>query len=264
MPKLISLGCSWTDQNFESNETFGIETWPHVLGKKLGYDVINLGIAGSGNSSIMKQGIDGITKYKPDMICVAWTSHGRLDFWNVKHFLPFNLFLKDIKTYKTKRRPDFYFQMAEDLVQNLIGFGNDKYIPDDFFRNMYVLNTIAETHSIPIYFTSAKKLWDLSYYDWDVCDEEQEENISQPIKKQYQNFLNDWVESSYFGEFDKPKYKDRLIGWPWFEEMGGYTMSTVLTDGQNNKTHRISPTNGHPNQEGHNLIANEFFKKIKI
>jgi hypothetical protein len=264
MPKLISLGCSWTDQNFESNETFGIKTWPHVLGKKLGYDVVNLGISGSGNNSIMKQGIDGIAKHKPDMICVAWTSHDRIDFWNVKHFQPFNLFFRNLKTKKMNRQPDFYFQMAEELVQELIIHKKDIHIPDDFFRNMYALNTIAETHSIPIYFASAKKIWELSYYDWDFLDEEREENDFKPFKRQYQNFLNDWVENSYFEEFDKPKYKDRLIGWPWFEEMGGYAMSTILSSEENNKMHRISPTNGHPNQEGHNLIANEFFKKIKI
>jgi len=262
MPKLISLGCSWTDQNFDSNVR--IETWPHVLGRKLGYDVVNLGLAGSGNSSIMKQGIDGIAKHKPDMICVAWTSHDRIDFWNFRHFQPFNLFFKEISESKIKRRPSFYFKMSEELVQELVVHRRDIHIPDDFFRNVYILNTIAETHSIPIYFASAKKIWDLSYYDWDLLDDDRTENDLLPVRRKYQMFLNNWLENHYFGEFDKSKYKDRLIGWPWFEEMGGYSMSHLLTNPQGQKIHRVSSTDGHPNQEGHNLIANEFFKKIKI
>lgn len=265
MPKLIALGCSWTDQNFDSTKKLRIKSWPHVLGEKLNYDVVNLGLAGSGNHSMMKQGIDGITKHKPDLICVSWTSHARVDFWNFEHFQPFNLFFKDMKEQTIKRRPDFYFKTAERLVHELIVEGKDKLIPDDFFRNMYILNTIADVHNIPIYFACGKKLWDFSFYDWDWSQyEEQEQFSSYPWKKSYEIFLNNWLDNHYFREFDKSKYKDKLIGWPWFEEMGGYTMSKILSDSQGQKIHRISPDDTHPNQEGHNLIADEFFKKIKI
>jgi hypothetical protein len=76
--------------------------------------------------------------------------------------------------------------------------------------------------------------------------------------------MKEWIRNSYFNEFDKKKYKEKFIGWPWLEEAGGFTMEELLKDKDRNPIHRISEEDSHPNTKGHEVIANEFLKKIKI
>lgn len=56
------------------------QAWPTLLSKKLGYDLTNRGKPGCGNSYIVKDVIKQIPKLKPDLVIVAWTSCGRMEF----------------------------------------------------------------------------------------------------------------------------------------------------------------------------------------
>ena len=75
---LYTLGCSFTyGEELQDPVT---QSWPALLAKKIGYDVINHGKPGRGNNYIVKTAIKQVPKLKPDLVIVAWTSCGRMEF----------------------------------------------------------------------------------------------------------------------------------------------------------------------------------------
>lgn len=70
---ILVVGDSFTYGSELSNHKLA---WPYLLGE----DVINLAKPGVGNEFIVKKTILGQSKYKPDLVIVAWTSCGRREF----------------------------------------------------------------------------------------------------------------------------------------------------------------------------------------
>ena len=56
------------------------QAWPVLLSDKLKYDLVNRGKPGRGNNYMVKDVIKQIPKLKPDLVIVAWTSCGRMEF----------------------------------------------------------------------------------------------------------------------------------------------------------------------------------------
>jgi hypothetical protein len=54
--------------------------WPHVLGRQLGYEVVNEGRPGCGNDWSVKRTINCILEHNPDLVVIGWTSCGRVEF----------------------------------------------------------------------------------------------------------------------------------------------------------------------------------------
>ena len=77
MKKLYTVGDSFTyGEELEDRNN----AWPHVLGKQLGYKVINEGRRGTGNHFFVKRTINAVIEHAPDLIVVGWTSCGRQEF----------------------------------------------------------------------------------------------------------------------------------------------------------------------------------------
>ena len=75
--KLYTVGDSFTEgEELEDPK----DAWPFVLGKKLGYDVVNEGRRGTSNHWCVKRTINAVTNYSPDLVVVGWTSCGRQEF----------------------------------------------------------------------------------------------------------------------------------------------------------------------------------------
>ena len=56
------------------------QSWPTLLANRLGYDLMNKGKPGCGNSYMIKTAIKDVPVLKPDLVIVAWTSCGRMEF----------------------------------------------------------------------------------------------------------------------------------------------------------------------------------------
>ena len=74
---LYTLGDSFTYGEELPNPT--TQSWSAVLADKLGYDLINRGKAGCGNSYIVKTAMKQVPKLKPDLVLVAWTTCARIE-----------------------------------------------------------------------------------------------------------------------------------------------------------------------------------------
>lgn len=70
-------------------------------------------------------------------------------------------------------------------------------------------------------------------------------------------------------EYLKIPHFDRInsktfLGWPIYEELGGYQISTKLRElGQDPTEFHLSAVDTHPNDKGHEWIANFFYEKYK-
>jgi hypothetical protein len=75
--KLYTVGDSFTygEELADRNHA-----WPHVLGNRLGYDVVNEGKRGTSNHWCVKRTINAVTQHTPDLVVVGWTSCGRQEF----------------------------------------------------------------------------------------------------------------------------------------------------------------------------------------
>jgi hypothetical protein len=56
------------------------QSWPALMANKLGYDLRNRGRPGCGNSYMIKTAIKEVPVLKPDLVIVAWSSCGRMEF----------------------------------------------------------------------------------------------------------------------------------------------------------------------------------------
>lgn len=246
---LLSLGDSWTGEDYRPYRHNEIKLWDSRLADKLGYKLVNRGQSGAGNDKIVHNAIDYLSQNNPpDLICVVWTEQSRMNFFGKKSIMPFNAYHFEINI-------DDLFD-PEVFYQRLVYEEYDRRVGDEFFRNMWTLQHMANTMNIPIYHVCGVDPW----YQWYYRDHKIEDNKERDWfeKKQWKSFLTDWVSSQYFNFFEKNP--ENLIGWPFLRHLGGYTFSQKLRDA--NQT--ISAVDRHPNNEGMETIANAFFKKIKV
>jgi len=75
---LYTVGDSFTYGEELPNPT--TQCWPVLLSNKLKYNLINRGRPGCGNNYIIKTAIKQVPKLKPNLVIVAWTSCGRMEF----------------------------------------------------------------------------------------------------------------------------------------------------------------------------------------
>jgi lysophospholipase L1-like esterase len=78
MKTLYTVGDSFTYGEELNNPT--TQAWPAVLAERLGYNLINEGHPGVGNEYIVKKTVLALSKYKPDLVIVGWTSCSRKEF----------------------------------------------------------------------------------------------------------------------------------------------------------------------------------------
>lgn len=89
MKTLYTVGDSFTYGQELSNPQQ--QAWPKLVADKLGYCLINDGTPGVGNEFLVKKTMQAVSKHKPDLVVVAWTSCGRqehADEWGVYDIWP--------------------------------------------------------------------------------------------------------------------------------------------------------------------------------
>lgn len=67
------------------------DAWPTLLARQLGMELVNDGRPGAGNEFIVKRTIQAVSKFKPSLVVIAWSSCGRqehADEWGVYDIWP--------------------------------------------------------------------------------------------------------------------------------------------------------------------------------
>lgn len=254
---LLAVGDSWTDPNYPSYYDNQVETWDSKLGKKLGYNVVNRGQSAASNEKIVKMAIDYLSQNKaPDLICVVWSEQHRVNLLYQKNLIPMNMILQKYHGDECAitNEDTTVLLNPEVMYDRLYRKGYDRHVPDEFFRNIWTLQYIADTKGIPIYHACGVNPWsDGLYMDYNLGGSVQRYEYS----KRYERFLKYWTRSKYFKQFDDDS--SNFIGWPFLRQLGGTSFSESMGKGR-----RISDTDGHPNNQGMEFVANAFFEKIKV
>jgi len=141
--KLVTVGDSFT----YGEELADINTaWPYLLGQKIGYDVLNLAAPGTGNTRMVRQVVEQVSNHRPDMVLVAWTSAGRIEFAD------------EAGTYDTwpgyTGRAFFKEQpWREQLVRFINEHHNVQYLYRQFLIDCILVQDFLKLHQVPYVMT---------------------------------------------------------------------------------------------------------------
>ena len=259
MKTLLAVGCSFTDEKFESMVHPELDCswpkWPEVVGKKLGYNVVNLGKSGNSNDAIFKSAQDYIIDHKVDMICALWTQGHRLNIHDMSNInWTWSFMDKKPNDLGDRSQKDMF---NKDEFSRLLRYKHTA-LPNEYLRYIYMLDQLGKyNNNIPVYHMQGLRVY-YPYHSFPLAKAE-------TMEKEY---AKAFLDSPYFNILDK---QTNIYGWPLLPELGG----SNYFDGPNLASHtwkemqaltlkyRISDEDSHPNARGHKIIASRFMEIIK-
>ena len=277
---LLADGCSYTSS---SGFPYKEKEWPVLLSEKLNLKCKSLGGPGSSNDKITSRVIEYIIKNheKIKMVCILWTEWLRFDILKTidvqfkcfcskqghnyedrkSTFLPYlEKRLSRFSKMDKENRNRVYnhdmkcFDLRNDLFklyENYVENENPMYKKDivkNIIRhfvtnNIIALQNICRIYNIEYYFMNGMNP-DIPLFPDKSC------LIQGSEHKVYESIYE------YQSLFDTSKY----IGWPVYSEFDGYSFDSLTND---QEKYHISSFDKHPNKDGHKLISNTFYEKIK-
>ena len=262
---LIVSGCSFTDENYISSVHPEMDTswskWPELLAKKLDMDVINLGQNGAGNEYIYTTLLEEILKQKDKreigLVIPAWTHCQRQDWQELKSF----------KWRQTR------FSAVGDVFSWV----------KKSLRYMISLQLICERLNVPLKQCQMLNLFDGWINGLGKTDKEVWENINNPdfVRKYKYPGINPEEDRKLCQQFVMQyepyiNVKD-FIGWPTIRDFGGFSIEEETVrrppkEGEDwepsvyhknyNKDMLISMYDVHPNEKGHQVIAEFIYDRL--
>jgi hypothetical protein len=85
--QLLTVGDSYT---YGDELTDRYQAWPYKLADQLGYEVHNMGLSGSSNTSIVRRTLEELSSNHYDLIVVGWTNPGRIE-WKDQVGIAYNI-----------------------------------------------------------------------------------------------------------------------------------------------------------------------------
>lgn len=166
--KLLAVGDSFT---YGEELDDRLDSWPHILGNAIKYQVTNLGSPGVGNEYILRTAVDNYEEH--EIVIVAWSHFARLEFadthgiftmWPGGNALkwddPVHKHRPELQKYIDRHHSDVYayHQHIWKIVslQHFFKSINQKYIMIDAFGNK-AMHEHAPTETL-------KKSIDPTYY----------------------------------------------------------------------------------------------------
>jgi hypothetical protein len=269
MSYLLAAGCSWTDARFKSmilpNYDCSFEKWPTLLGKKLNIPkVINVGESGASNDFIFNRCYDQMAEKLPKIVCVLISSWSRHSIFNY-NFNIYDLLSTDYLISKDKL-PIEFDAWREWVKDESAALSMAKYlwarelrlkdIVNHTLREIWAFQTFCKYHNIECIIMSGLEpiptwgTWlDPFWKDDTLALDMQLKDITS-----YMKYI---LKSKYSHNIDEKT----LLGWPFFEQIGGYSVLNLFESMYTGNQFYIDPDlDGHPNALGHELIADIFYK----
>jgi hypothetical protein len=261
MKTLLAVGCSYTDEKFESIVHPELDCswpkWPEVVGKKLEYNVVNLGECGNSNDSIFKTAQDYIVDNKVDMICALWTQGHRLNIHDMSNINWTWSFMdkEPVRVFGDRLQKDVF---NKDEFSSLLRWKHTA-LANEYLRYIYMLDQLGKyNNNIPVYHMQGLR----GYYPYGSSTRAK----ANTMRKEY---ATAFLDSPYFSILHK---QTNIYGWPLLQELEGsiYIDDTKALASYTWKEmealtlkYKISDKDSHPNARGHKIIANRFIEMIK-
>lgn len=251
---LLVGGDSFSDQHCYSYKGTDVVTWPILLAEKLDMDLVCLAQSGAGNEQIYSSMLDWLTTHGADnigLVIAAWSKSERMD-WEREGI------------NETGRTPHW----ANTRVSPK---GNSFHFIRKSVRNFYNFQMLCENFNVPYkHFQMISFICD---YIWEHCP-----------KDQFEKYRKICIKTLW----ESPQYDhingDAFVGWPIFDEEGGFVVAdkqvhvgwkaehkltnaiekTRFYNGAKDRdiTNVVSSMDPHPNQNGHNNIAEFVYENL--
>lgn len=254
---LIVGGCSWSNPNEECYRLANIDTiWPDMVAEFLDMDLINVSEGGAGNDWIYGQLIDAIEANSDREIVVManWSQAIRM----VPFDLPIGQFTFGVHTpdlvppigplkenIQEKFRDLFYLHVYDrnDAPPHLQLTEEEFWlkVANVSMRNIYMLDQYCKERNIPVLHHRA--LHTLAGIEWLL-----KRQINFNLRKKV---FDACQKNQYYQKIQK---FENIVGHPNFFEPRSSCFDLY-------EKYYISPSEKHPNTQGHMLIAHSFVNK---
>jgi lysophospholipase L1-like esterase len=136
--KLLAVGDSFTygEELADLNNA-----WPYLLGKKIGYDVVNMAKPGAGCMRALRYVVEQVYTDRPDLVLIAWPSPGRVEFADNEGFF-------DIWPGYQGRMFDGISPWRYKLIDYVTEYHNDQYLHNQFVLNCILIQKFLESQNV--------------------------------------------------------------------------------------------------------------------
>ena len=263
--KLIVSGCSFADENFQSMSVpdydCSFPKWPELLAKKLDMDCINLGANGAGNNYIYETLLEEITRTPKDeigLVLAAWSQSNRVDYEEYTPYIQ--------HTSHRDRHDSIMLWRGKRLGRE----GDLFYWIKNTLRHYISLENLCKNHNLPYKQFQMINAFEGYLNGLSKTDTEVVQNLDNPdfVSRYDYNKITDndlIVCLNLFLEYEKIIDTKNFIGYPPSKGFGGHTIEgkTLHTEtGDNIKDLIISKYDMHPNEKGHEKIAEFIYGQL--
>lgn len=266
---ILANGCSFTADDFQSRiEEYNPcdwPKWPHLLGSKLGVEVLNLADCGKDNQTIIDETIDQIFIDKPWMVVIGLTEiprfrlYGTRTFqtipgWNMTHTGLFDQ-MKGDNTHNRLINPwiEWFW-----LKTNNLSIDDNFFIQmcTDHYKRIIRLQTLCDKLSIKLIMTHLLPMVSHDIYFKDVSHRH---NLAMATSRH--DMIKALAKAPGFFDVDKSS----IIGWP---HMLDWNEGFYITDVNRHNDplcwiddqHTVGVGDSHPNKRGQEIIAEYFYE----
>jgi hypothetical protein len=139
MKKLLAIGDSFTYG--DELATPVIHAWPYLFAKRIGYEVVNLGVNASGNTKMLRYLLEqNINEF--DLIVIAWSGFDRIEF--ADDHGTFETWPGALK--KSHRIPHEAASFRGELIEYITRYHNDDYLYKQYLVNIILAQSYLKLH----------------------------------------------------------------------------------------------------------------------
>lgn len=227
---LIVGGCSNSDSNYTPYSERDIQCWPEIVAKELDMNLLNVAKLGVGNDYVANTVTDAVLDNlsRDITVMVLWAAPNRLNFFDFEDYI----FPIDINLENSHR--SLLEKYSAHAYSDLYEF--DQAVLNYNLRAIWRLNDFLESRSIKFYQASAYAA------HGNIFRMHHAEEIS---KEREKVIINSVPHNKYFSK----KY---YTTQHWRKNMLWMENSDMMIE-----------DDGHPNQKGHNWIAETFLLQVQ-
>lgn len=141
-------------------------TWPALLAKELGYELVNDAVPGGSNHRVVRTTIDFLSKHKPKLVVVAWSSYLRTE-WPSSDPNPTAVANLDYNGQPIIQvQPNYTKYNKKDLhtVEEFYRNANQEWLIDNYINQVLLLQNYLKYSTIQYVFVNALDNYEREFY----------------------------------------------------------------------------------------------------